>query len=423
MPATIVLDHAHPHRIWRLWRRVSILAGSVLLAAGTVAALAVLLLLIFVLGLDGLEAPQVSGKIVPAFAVALVGLTAGPRLIRGKRRLVLFLRHFGYTEATHTMTLAATQATGRTWRLVTLDDAAIAPVGVSFAPATRGLFRAVALVGKVVRGAAGFVMNTGVVAIWVGVITGLVAMVVILQQRHQDITGLALLELILGALVRQGEFSNVSVLGGQWQWDAVHLLVAAVDIVALGGALLFAALGFMTVVSLLFMTVRGVYGAASGSVQQAEASKAAQINRETEIRPVGRRLLRESRRIFSPRLVVLKVDSRLWKEAVLYLASIASLTIIDVSEPGESLLWEITELTGRLRARCLFVANYDTARMLGPQARAGQSPPSLAGRLETLLDGAEILAYTTDRSGVDRFSRALRAMLLTRSQRHEWTAS
>lgn len=53
------------------------------------------------------------------------------RLIRGARNLVLFLRRFAYSEATRVVTFAASGALGRSWRVVTLDDGAIAPVGVA----------------------------------------------------------------------------------------------------------------------------------------------------------------------------------------------------------------------------------------------------------------------------------------------------
>ena len=107
---------------------------------------------------------------------------------------------------------------------------------------------------------------------------------------------------------------------------------------------------------------------------------------------------------------------------MLHLASTASLTMIDVSEPSENLLWEIAGLIGRPGARCLFVGNYDKVRRLGTQVADVGSRPALASQMWTLLDGAEILAYTTDRLGVARFSRAMRAMLLTRSHRDRLAA-
>jgi hypothetical protein len=64
-----------------------------------------------------------------AVTTAVLGLALGVRLVRGRRRLVLFLRRFGHTAATHAATVAAASI-GSRWRLVTLDDAQIVPVGV-----------------------------------------------------------------------------------------------------------------------------------------------------------------------------------------------------------------------------------------------------------------------------------------------------
>ena len=66
-------------------------------------------------------------------AIAVATRRAGLWLVRGNRELVLFLRRFGYRDATSVASFAATKTIGRSWRLVTLDDAAITPVagGVS----------------------------------------------------------------------------------------------------------------------------------------------------------------------------------------------------------------------------------------------------------------------------------------------------
>jgi hypothetical protein len=62
---------------------------------------------------------------------------------------VLFLRRFGYDDATGAVTFAVTRTIGNTWRLVTLDDAEIAPLGV--ATSTRGVFRAIQLISNAGR--------------------------------------------------------------------------------------------------------------------------------------------------------------------------------------------------------------------------------------------------------------------------------
>jgi hypothetical protein len=50
------------------------------------------------------------------------------RLVRNNRRSVLFLRRFGDTDATSVVTDAVWRI-GASWRVVTLDDETVAPVG------------------------------------------------------------------------------------------------------------------------------------------------------------------------------------------------------------------------------------------------------------------------------------------------------
>ena len=81
--------------------------------------------------------------------LAFFGVRRGLRLVRGRRSLVLFLRRFGYDDATSAVTFAVTRTIGSTWRLVTLDDAEIAALGV--ATSTRGIFRAIQLLSNAGR--------------------------------------------------------------------------------------------------------------------------------------------------------------------------------------------------------------------------------------------------------------------------------
>jgi hypothetical protein len=88
--------------------------------------------------------------------------------------------------------------------------------------------------------------------------------------------------------------------------------------------------------------------------------------------------------------------------------------MIDVSEPSENLLWEIDELSDGSGRKCVFIGQYDRVLPL-----ASRSPPSgpFGARLSALLDGEEVLAYTTDRRGARRFARALKARLENRGDR------
>jgi hypothetical protein len=86
---------------------------------------------------------------------------------------------------------------------------------------------------------------------------------------------------------------------------------------------------------------------ASDAVQVADKSTAPVVENATASDDVARQLAAESRKIFAPRLVVLRVASEVWQPTVMRLASAGSLTIIDVSDPTENLLWEIQSLTDR----------------------------------------------------------------------------
>jgi len=67
---------------------------------------------------------------VASLTIAITGIRYGRRLVRGTRSPVLFLRRFGYRGSMQVVTFAVVNTIGSSWRLVTLDDAAIAPVGV-----------------------------------------------------------------------------------------------------------------------------------------------------------------------------------------------------------------------------------------------------------------------------------------------------
>ena len=112
---------------------------------------------------------------------------------------------------------------------------------------------------------------------------------------------------------------------------------------------------------------------------------------------------------------VLRVASSVWQQTVSRMASVASVPLIDVSEPTENVLWEIDALTARFGSRCVVIGHHDRVSRLAAPPGSGPSAGSLDERLARLLDGREVLAYTTDRRGMRRFARALRGTLLSRS--------
>lgn len=401
MPVSVVLAHQHRHRLRRMWRGMSALIGGLMVAIGLTASVAwIPLIIVFVshTGEEGLANPSraraLSDMAYEVFGASIVitvlGLVIGLRLLRGTRKLVLFLRRFGYGEATQAITFAAAKTIGRSWRLVTLDDAAVAPLGV--AAAARRVFRSgsltAAAVGKATRG----FMKAGVCII-VGGIVGMVGTYLIIYLRHGDLTPLVESLRLSGPIHWNlpGAF-HVFFLATLGAWLSELLMVPLVLLqIALLGPYVFGSLS-------------------SRAVRTAEESKVAEIRSSREIEAATDLIVRQSRKVFSARMVVLKVASMEWKRTVQLLASVSSASLIDVSEPTENLLWEIQELTG-LRSRCVVVGQYDRVRYLAGDAEEARLAGALNGRLSMLLDGQEVLAYTTDRHGMRRFSRALRAKL------------
>jgi hypothetical protein len=396
MPVTVVLDYPQQHTLRRVGRGVSALIGSLMILVGLAALPTTLLLNILVVMA---VVPDNFGARLwgcPAATITVLGPVVGMRLIRGKRKLVLFLRRFGYSEATRTITFAIAKTTGRFWRLVTLDDAAIAPVGV--VTSTRRFFRAGSFGGAAIGRVWRIVMTAALLALGGGIV-GIVCLIGITLLGHEDPTTL---------------FSHFTNPGEALSWDipsAFYVLVLIVSVCPVVALFL----GLLAVLRIPLLSFSVFFSMSSDAVRRAEEAKAGDIGSTQDIESVTYAVAEQSRKIFSPRLVVLKVDSSVWKQTVSSLASLASVSLIDVSEPTENVLWEIQELTGQFGSRCVFVGHYDRVRRLAAHAEQAPSPGALNDRLAILLDGQEVLAYTTDRHGMKRFARALRAKLQTLS--------
>jgi len=397
---------------------MSAFIGGLMVAIGLTASVAWLpLITVLVIRADGKLAShsedqalsEMASKVVGAsIVITVLGLVIGLRLLRGTRKLVLFLRRFGYGEATHAITFAAAKTVGRSWRLVTLDDAAVAPLGV--AATARRVFRAGSLTAKAVGKAARGLMKAGV-CILVGGIAGMVGILLLIYLRHSDPTPL-FESLGMGGPIHPNlpNYFHVLFLSGQPIHrnlpGAFHVLFLAT-----AGAFWLELLMMLLILLRLALLVPDLFGwSSSAAVRSAEKSKVFEIRSSPEIEPATDSILRQSRKFFSARMVVLKVASTEWKRTVPQLASVSAASLIDVSEPTENLLWEIRELTG-LRSRCVLVGQYDRVRYLAGDAEEAWSAGALNGRLSILLDGQELLAYTTDRHGMRRFARALRAEL------------
>src|SRR5262245_53428271 len=148
MAVRIVLDCPHPYVGRRVGEALAAVAGAMLAVIGKVAWLLIIpmrrLAFAWLQGED-INLEVADGRVLAAQTILTVwGAAAacillrfrgrGLRLVRGARTSVLFLRRFGYTDATRAVTFAVLKTVGRTWRLVTLDDAQIEALGIPAAP-------------------------------------------------------------------------------------------------------------------------------------------------------------------------------------------------------------------------------------------------------------------------------------------------
>lgn len=421
MPVSVVMHYPRRYYVRQAWRGVSALIGSLLsiagIAASVVAVPLTVVVALFVLarisgdtGWDSDLPPKWVVTLVWAIATAIMvlGRVVGRRMLQGSRELVLFLRRFGYDEATRAVTFAAAKTIGRSWRLVTLDDAEITPVGVSTGP--RRLFHAGSLGGATIAKAgrrAYSVVSFAIPAAWIGML-GIAG---ITYLRHKDLQDVV----VLLHLPRRGEAIG-------WSLQGAFYVLAAIIILMLALAILWIVL---TLLGLVLMPVGLSFQSTAEAVRRAEKSRRAEIHSSVEIEAAVASVAELSHKTFAPRLIVLTVSSSaksdgglvpdVWKQTVRRLSTVTSVLLLDVSEPTENLLWEIRELREQFRSRCVIVGHYDRVRRLAANGGEAPTPESLDGRLRILLDGQEVLAYTTDRRGMRRFARALRNKLQTAS--------
>jgi hypothetical protein len=146
------------------------------------------------------------------------------------------------------------------------------------------------------------------------------------------------------------------------------------------------------------------------AVRGADKARTRDVTTEADIFHATLAVTEASRRLLSPRLFVLRVDSAIWHETVSRFARQASVALIDISEPSPYLLWEVEELTLRTKTPCVFIGEYDRVIPLGDDSVRSHAEASFP-QLALLLGDQEVLAYTTDREGQRRFARALRGRL------------
>src|SRR5262245_550891 len=276
-------SHRGIHRlVGRVGRSVGRLLGGFLVSGSVIAWVSVVIL---APGAFPPE-PHLTGFAI-AFAIATALTLLGRRLMRGRRRLVLFLRRFGFVGATEVITFAINTAIGGSWRVVTLDDQEIAPLGTGRGPHWRSILG-------------------GVVGI--AILAGLYWLVVLPAVRWSD------------AVVNYDYFG--AFLSAFPSWLALILLpvaflllpvVVVVAVAVLLGLVvllsLMARAGLVVGSQILYLWGRYV------AVQRAERAKKFRIEDRLEVDTIVRLLARRSRRVFAARLAVVRVASPVWHEA------------------------------------------------------------------------------------------------------------
>lgn len=373
----------------RILRALAGLVGAVLTIAGLIATVPPLLflvlsLLVLLMGdnpLSRLDADGLMGLLL-CIAVAAVCLYLGRRLVRGKRRLVLFLRRFGFQSASKALTFAVSTALGRRWRLVTLDDAEIAPMGVPG--------------GK--RWAVG-------IGRWIFLSLFVIILIYALFWFFGDAPG-RILDDIFNNIFNASKDRGDNPIGA--------FIVAIFGMIVAGFVIL------LVIVSIMLMWVSLAATASLFSwytwreVRKAESSKALELKEAGRIEATVAYLARRANRIFAPRLAVLRVSGTFWQEVVRTLADTVDVIVVDISEPSENLLWEIETLKRLKDVRPVFVGQLNRIEQLKKGTNLSGSLAETGLRLRSLLTDEAVLVYESeDNKAMRYFAANLSARLET----------
>ena len=413
----VVFDHPGQQVSSAVGRWIARLAGSLLVFLGLAATVVAIPAGFVLLGdiINSLQSQpeelfepgfplrEVEAAFFAAAFGSFIGLRYGRRLIRGRRSIVLFLRRFGYDGSMQVVTYAVAQTIGVAWRLVTLDDDEIAPVGVDTTSRVviRGGERFVALASKVGKG----VMTGYAWSIWgICAVLGLEVLRVVPDWQRLLEDGTVNRYAAIFGSVMEGRLPVAYFafsLSGAFAVLMTGAAVAAIGLLATFVILLamFPLFGFV-----IFAT------SSADALRKAEQEKTATISESHQIAHMVSDLSRRGSQTFAPRLMVVRVASHIWQATVSALAAKASATIVDISDPSDNLAWEIQELD-RVGgdARCVFIV--DHARVT-ERATLGFQTDAADERVAALVGEREVLAYTTDRAGMRRFARALHGRLL-----------
>jgi hypothetical protein len=355
----------------RLGRLVGVLAGALLLLVALVGlAVALFVGVLLFVGDQGWSDDETPGAVavtLVSLGVAAVTLPLALRLLRGRRRLVLFLRRFGFDDASESVASAAVRAVGRSWRVVTLDDSRIRPVGGAPGP-RRSLGVVLLLLGAAIAGVVVWFLTSGPDRLvdWA------------FEETQPDTEPEGFAEAVGAAI---GTAIAAALVAG-----LILMVVLLASVLA----------GVSSVLSMVS------FGKAVGS----ERTKTAIIRSARDLRTRCDRIDRRSGRIFAPRLVVVRVADEVWQDAVRGFAAHADAVIVDVSEASDNLLWEIRTLLPMFGERCVFIGRHDLLTRPGPGGRTVFNPA-----LGRDLDGRTVLGYDISPRATRRFARGLEGML------------
>lgn len=379
------------------WRNVTALVGFTLILAGILASvLPVYLLATFVWAkVYGHGRPFLAGydrtTVLVCTAVALVAPVVGRTLVSVRRRVALFLRRFGPTEPTKALGFAIETAMGRSWRLVTLDDSRVAPLGVR-----KGMVRAIGVL-QVVE-AALFVL-------------GLWWATKAYEAAHPDKPGQRPGgSADIGPYKAAGRFV-VRVLGldhGQ-EITRITFVRAALLLVAVWLALRLALTlaGILARQALrLAQWVVPIF-TPGNLIKRGEEASRVEITHRRQVRSAARRVVRQSRRLFSPQLVVVRVATEIWTDVVRRFASVSALVITDVTELSENLLWEMETLRPVSDRQWIFVGHHRRLQERESQGGGPRPDSDLHARLTHLLGDEPVLLYGDSPEEMTRFATAL----------------
>lgn len=350
----------------KIGRSVALTVGTVLLVLGVLAVAGAVLVGVWLIpGIDGWNRSERPGAVRVSALCAIVAVACLPiavRLLRGRRQLVLFLRRFGFDDATRTVTYASAAAISRAWRLVTLDDDKVAPLG--------GPPRQRRRLG-----------TTTVIAL-----VAIVAVVGWFAFGGPDST--------FGAVLSRATGSG----SAAWEREISKVVAAAGTLVLL----LIAAGALIALAAITSMFSALAYGRARSS----DRAKTDTVRTLRDVTRTSRRIAERSRRIFAPLFVVVRVADQFWQESVLELADRSAAVIVDVSVPSENLVWEIETLLPRLGERCVLVGRSNLIVATQPGGRTIVAPS-----IGHVIDGMEVLAYGTTERDQRRFAKALEGRL------------